>query len=180
MPDANLSSAVFKTSAERLSKIMGLQETTPETWSDKDLPALLRHQMSAPLEFDLRSLALGKSESDAREKTVSAAAASRIKTFRDLFEHPQPPLALLKWGKDFFKQQAGPSARRRPDQEVAYLVYLLCIVTARVRLGTRITELTDAELLKGLTWALRRNWLDATTREWCGWARNALEAHASD
>ena len=47
--------AVFKSRAEQLSKIMSLDETTPDAWTEEDLPAMLRHQMSAPLEFDLRN-----------------------------------------------------------------------------------------------------------------------------
>jgi hypothetical protein len=166
--------AVFTSRAEQLSKIMNLDEAAPNAWAEEDLPAMLRHQMSAPLEFDLSSLELGKSEEAARDQTLSAADACRIRSFQDLFEHPAPPLALLKWAKDFFKQQAGTSANRRPEQEVAYLFYLLAIVISRVRLGTSITTLTDADLQKALKWAISRKWLDANTKEMCVQARRAF------
>lgn len=172
--------AVFKSRAEQLSRIMNLDETTDDAWAEADLPAMLRHQMSAPLDFDLSSMELSQSEETTREKTLSAAAASRIRSFQDLFEHPAPPLALLNWAKDFFKQQAGASARRRPEQEVAYLLYLLSILIPRVRLGTRITTLTDADLLKGMKWAASRKWLDPKTKEMCVLAQKTLQARAPD
>ena len=171
--------AVFKSRAEQLSKIMSLDETTSDAWTEEDLPAMLRHQMSAPLEFDLSSIELSQSEEATRDKTLSAAAGSRIRSFQDLFDAPAPSLALLKWAKDFFKQQAGASAKRRPEREVAYLMYLLSIVTARVRLRTSITALSEAELLKGITWAAGRKWLDVKTKELCVQARKALQGRAT-
>jgi hypothetical protein len=166
--------AVFESSADQLSTIMNMGETLSDTWTEEDLPAMLRHQMSAPLEFDLSTVELSNSEKATREETLNAAAGAQIKSFQDLFQHPAPPLALLNWAKDFFKQQAGTSANRRPEQEVAYLMYVLSIVIPRVRLGTSITALTDADLRKALKWAASRKWLDAKTKEMCVLAKKAL------
>lgn len=178
MENFDSSRAAFDSSAKQLSKLMSLDEAAPEAWGEKDLPALLRHQMSAPLKFDLSSVSQSESEEETRDQTLSDAAASQIRTFRELYEHPRPPLALLNWAKDFFKQQAGPSTKRRPEQEVAYLLYLLSILIPRVRLGTSITTLTDADLVKGLTWAASRKWLDAKTKELCVLAKKSLQGRA--
>lgn len=173
MADFDSSRAVFKSSATKLSKIMNLDVTKDDAWSERDLPGMLRHQLSAPLEFDLSRSPPSKS-SESISDGLSAAGAGRIKTFKDLLEHPKPPLAVLKATKDFFKRQAGASLKRRPEQEVAYLMYLLLIVVARVRLETPITKLNDAELLKGIRWALDLKWVDERTRAMLAEANEAL------
>ena len=140
---------------------------------------MLRHQLAAPLAFDLSTLELSQSEKTTRDQALRDATASHIRTFQDLLQHARPPLPLLHWAKDFFKQQAGASAKRRPEQEVAYLLYLLSILIPRVRLGTRLTRLSDADLLISVNWAARRKWLDAKTRELCRLAQKALGPRAS-
>jgi hypothetical protein len=180
MANFDSSEAVFRSDARQLSKIMNLDEATPDTWSDQDLAAMLRHQLAAPLGSDLSRLELSKSEEKIRDETLGKAASAQVRTFQDLFEHPRPPLALVKWAKDFFKQQAGASASRRPEQEVAYLLYLLSILIPRVRLGSRISKLSDADLRNGMKWAVSRKWLDGQTRKLCIVGQRELQAKAAD
>jgi hypothetical protein len=179
MANFESSKAVFESGAEQLSKLMNWDEASPEHWTEEDLPAMLRHQLAAPLAFDLSTLELSQTEEAAREQTLSQAAASKIRTFQDLLQHPRPPVALFHWAKDFFKQQAGTSAKRRPEQEVAYLLYLLSILMPRIRLGASITKLSDADLLKAMKWATSRKWLDAKTRETCLLAQKALRGRTT-
>src|SRR6266478_8764942 len=155
MPDFDSAVAVFKSSPEQLLKLMNLGEQLPEAWKERDRPDMLRHIRAAPLETELK----------ATVGDENSGAAAGIKTFDDLFQHPQPPLKLLQLAKDFFKTKAGAGANRRPDQAVAYLLYLLTIVTARVRLRVSISSLTDVELLPGVDWALAQTWLDEESRK---------------
>jgi hypothetical protein len=179
MQNVDPAQAVFRSDAEQLSKILSLNESTGDAWTERDLPAMLRHQLAAPLQLDLSSLELRPSEMATRDHTLKEAAGSGIRTFQDLLEHPRPPLAPLNWAKNFFKQQAGPSLPRRPEQEVAYVLYLLSILVARIRLQTRISKLSNADLLKGIDWAADRKWLDMKTREMCRLAQKALRAGLS-
>ena len=180
MANFDSSAAVFRSDAQQLSQIMSWDEATPDAWNDQDLAAMLRHQLAAPLEADLSHLELPKSEAKTRDETLGKAASAQVRTFQDLFQHPQPPLALVKWAKDFFKQQAGTAASRRPEQEVAYLLYLLSILIPRIRLGTRISKLSDTELRKGIKWAVSRKWLNGPTRKLCVLGQRELRAKAAD
>ena len=86
--------AVRKGTAAQLSQILDLGGRADE-WKEQDLPAMLQHQFSAPLDFDLRSQELAGGEAQSREKTLTGAASIRIETFKDLLTHPAPPLELL-------------------------------------------------------------------------------------
>ncbi len=168
MPDLDSAAAVFRSSPEQLLKIMNLGEELPGAWKERDRPQMLRHIRTAPLEVELR----------AKIGDGDLGSSIGIKTFGDLFEHSQPPLELLQLAKDFFKEKAGAGANRRPEQEVAYLLYLLTIVTARVRLAVSITQLSDQELLPGVDWALNQSWLEESARTLCLRARDILGRRA--
>jgi hypothetical protein len=175
MENTDSSEAVSKSSAQQLLQIINLDEATPDLWSERDQAAMLRHQLSSPLEVDLSSLGENERDTKAPDGALAAAASARIKTFQDLFDHPAPPVAVLSLAKDFFKRQAGASAERRPEQEVAYFLYLLTVLVARVRVGTNVTKLSDADLLKGIKWAVNQKWVDAKTRKMCAEASRQLE-----
>lgn len=166
---------VFRTDPGRLSKVINICDTVQDAWNEKDLPAMLRHQLSAPLKFDLSS----KKGKGAALKTcadiLDEADSLAIITLLDLFQHPSTPLALVKLTKDFFKIRAGRADNRRPDQRVAYLIYLLLILHARIRLGSFITKLTDAQLLHGVEWASSQTWLDQTSKALLLDARKKLQ-----
>ena len=157
MVNSNAAAAILRSEARRLSKILHLDETTPDDWSQADQAAMLRHQMSAPLDFDLGGRKLTGSRVRERYQVLHEAAALGVRTFQDLFRHPGPPLAVLRITKDFFKVRAGPADERRPEQEVAYLMYLLTISAARVRTGQTITSLSGSELLRGVEVNINRN-----------------------
>ena len=144
---------------------MNLGEELPGAWKERDRPQMLRHIRTAPLEVELR----------AKIGDGDLGSSIGIKTFGDLFEHSQPPLELLQLAKDFFKEKAGAGANRRPEQEVAYLLYLLTIVTARVRLAVSITQLSDQELLPGVDWALSQTWVDVESSKLFSEARRLSE-----
>ena len=165
MKESYSSRVVFKSTPEQFSRLMRLDETAPEAWERGDLAAMVRHQLSATLEFDLNTLKL-----DARERTElahsgGAAARSSFRTFGDLFQASHPRVDLLQFSQRFFKQKVTERAKGSPEQKVVYLFYLLSIVVARIRAGARISKLSDAALLAGIQSIMNRPWVDQQIRE---------------
>jgi hypothetical protein len=158
MRDAKTSQAVFKSSPDQLAEVLNFEVAWPNPWTEADLPAMFRHQMAAPIAFDLKTLARS-------ETVLTEAAKEGIRTFENLLQHPHPPETLLSLAKDFFKTIAGPIDSRLAGQQVAYVFYLLAILVARERLGRSLTRLSDAELLRGVEWGATRTWIDAGSRE---------------
>ena len=145
---------------ETLADLMNL-EADDSLWNADELAAVLRHQLAAPVEFDLTYLEPKRSRS---LDTLDSLQGPEIASFRDLFHHPRPPIELLRSTKDFAK-----SSRSRPQaplpEEIATLLYLLSITTAITRLGSRITKLDDQGLRHALEWALEQPWVDAETQK---------------
>jgi hypothetical protein len=129
-------------------------------WPDHELRNILRHQLESLLAFDLSR---GDPADIAPIRPDTPAAGPSIRTFGDLFRHPQPPLELLIRVKQFAK-----SARADPDAtlpaEIASLLYYAAIAAALVRLGTRITTLTDDVLAEGFRTLVPRDWIDDANR----------------
>lgn len=140
--------------------LASLLTQSEEIWGDEDLAGILRHQLSAPLGFDLRQMG-----ADSR-KTVTHFTRSpnlHLKTFADLFAHPDPPTDLLTLAKEFGKTADGRSHGMVP-REVGMILYYAAIIAARVRTGSRISDLSDSDLVTGIQWGLRRPWLDESMR----------------
>jgi hypothetical protein len=156
---------VSSSTPEQVAKLLQLDQTTPEPWSPEDLPAMVRHQMSAPLEFDLGSVKLSQLEQKTITELLTGAAGSGVKTFGDLLRSDKPPLELLKLSQKFFKQNVTSTSKGSPEQKVAYLFYLLSIVAARIRLGVKTSKLSDKELLKGIQSIVSRSWINDQVRE---------------
>ena len=172
MANFDSSEAVFQSSTEQLAKIMNLDEATPDAWSEEDMPAMLRHQLAAPLEFDLSSVEMKGAEAKKRDRTLTGAAKERIKSFEDLLFHREPPLALLRLSKEFFKRRLQECKKDSPEWNVAYLFYLLSILAARDH-ASKISSLMSSELRKGMKWALERRWINEKTRQSVGQAARA-------
>ena len=130
-------------------------------WGPNDLAAVLRHQLNAPLAFDLGALEQGAGQ---RVAALAQVEGPPLHTFRDLFGHPHPPVELLELTKRFAKWSA-----RRPEaplpKEIASVLGTLSIVVALTRCASRITELDDRELRGRVEWALAQAWLDEPTRD---------------
>ena len=144
--------------AEQLSRLLAVRPESPHLWNEAELADVLRHQLDAPLLFDLGRLGrAGAVDELARE----------IGSFRGLLLHGAPPLDLLVLAKEY-----GKSAVAQPDSpvpaEVGTLLYYATIAAALLRLGRRITRMGDADLLGGLDWALRQPWVDADARALIG------------
>ena len=122
------------------------------TWGERDLAAVLQHQLAAPVVCDL-----GPAGADA-----TADPRAGIRTFGDLLHHPAPPVELLVLAKDFAKaSRADPHAAL--PQEIAAVLYFAAIIVAR-RCGVRISQLSPEEIGAGAEWALAQPWVDPATR----------------
>src|SRR6266571_3662048 len=160
MAESYSSKVVFKSTPEQVSKLLRMDETSVEPWQPEDLRAMVRHQLSAPVEFDVRSVKLSQLEQDTLNRSLRDPPRSGIWTFADLFYSLHPPVELLRFSHKFFKQNVSNSPKGSPNQKLAYLFYLLSIVVARIRAGVRISKLPDDELLRSIQSVINRHWLD--------------------
>ena len=141
-----------------LSRLMALDADEGRGWSAKELGDILRHQLRAPLLFDLGKL----SPAGEVELRHFAQAGGRIENFGDLLHHPAPPVELLSLVKEFGK--SGRTGATGLPQEIATVLYYASIAAALVRHGRRITRMEDKPLRDGLKWAAEQPWVDDATR----------------
>jgi hypothetical protein len=153
-------SALARSDPKLLSELIGLESGEQKAWNVDELGAVLRHQLSAPMNFHLSGLDKGVA---ARLATLADSQQLLLKSFSDLLLHPNPPLELLKLVKDFAKFSSSHPDSPLP-QAVAYVLYYAAIVAARVSCGQRITTLDDASLRQSLELTLTRPWLEESVR----------------
>ena len=163
---------IFKAVPQRLANLMDLDEDTAPIWRPEEFRAILQHQLSVPIQFDLGNLDPGLA---AKLKTLSEAEGLLVKSFGDLFHHACPPIELLRSTKDFAKAN-----REHPNsplpREIASLLYYLTIAVALARCGERITQLGDEDLRRGFDWAMTQSWVDEKTKSLIGEALKLLAA----
>ena len=151
--------AVFDTDRKQLATLLNLAPDTERIWRDEDLGAILRHQLSAPIQVDLINLERGLA---LKVRNLAESQGLVLKSFADLFQHPNPPVELLKITKDFAK-----ACRLSPNsplpREIASVLYFASIAAALVRCRRRITGLSNDAIREGLHWVLARHWIDAPT-----------------
>ena len=152
-------SDLLKASPGQVAAVMGLGDAPARVWRPEELAAVFRHQMAAPVWVDLGALSPGAAGKLVRINRLDG----RIRSFRDLFQHPAPPSELLELVKDFAKLNRDQPESVLPT-EVATALYFLSIAAALVRLQRRITALSDEQLREGFVWALRQDWLDEQAR----------------
>src|SRR6266536_2452639 len=165
MAESYSSKVVFRSTPEQVSKLMRLDETASEPWRPEDLRAMVRHQLSAPVEFDVRSLRLSQPEQGILNSSLREAPRSGIRTFVDLFYSPHPPVELLRLSQKFFKEQLTRHPTVSPEHKIAYLFYLLSIVVARNRTGVKISKLTDQQLHQSVKAMADKPWVDEQVRK---------------
>lgn len=150
----------FDTDRRQLATLLDLSPDAERLWRDEELGALLRHQMTAPMQVDLINLERGLA---LKVRNLAEAQGLTLKSFGDLLAHPNPPVELLKITKDFAKA-CRLSPRSPVPHEIASVLYFASIAAALVRCRRRITGLTNDALAEGFRWVLSRPWLDAPTR----------------
>ncbi len=145
---------------KRLAGLVSLAGDEAAQWSPSELESMWKHQLDAPLLFDLSSI------SKDVQATITAATQvdqRPLERFGDLFRHPRPPIEVLQWTKDFAKSHS--IGGNGMPSEIAAALYYSSILLARLRCGRRISDLDDASLRKGSDWIMRQPWLDAQTRD---------------
>ena len=157
----NEDAKIFDTDPRRLAEFMDSCRSVENSWRPEDLAAIFRHQMSAPVQFDLSILDPRLGE---QVRLLAASQGLVLKSFRDLFQHPNPPLKLLEMVKDFAKRAASSADSPLP-REIATVLYYTAIAAAEIRCHARMTKLPDEELRRGLEWAICQSWLDNETRK---------------
>jgi hypothetical protein len=143
-----------------LADMLAIDEAAMRLWEPQELAALLRHQLAAPLELDLRSAGTASAE---EVQKFSAAPEAPIRTFSELLRHPAPPIKLLIFVKDFAKATRQDPAAALP-KEIAAVLYFAAIVLARRLCARRITHLSEDEVRAGVEWVLAQPWVDQETR----------------
>jgi len=145
---------------ERWGQVMDFAVGDRRTWRPEELGPILRHQLAAPVQFDLGNLEEGLA---ARLRTLSSAEGLLLKSYAELLHHPHPPLELLRLCKQFAR-----ACWSHPDsplpQEIAMLLYFASIAVALIRCGERITGLDDDALRRNFDWFLLQPWVDEATR----------------
>ena len=143
-----------------LSTLFDAASTMAQPLSEGELGAVLKHQLSTAVQFDLRSLGRARA---ARLNALASAQGLVLTSFDDLFRHPNPPIDLLVMTKDFAKRLTKHPASALP-KDVALVVYYCAIAAGLVRLNKRITELSDSVLKEGFVWARNRSWITDDVR----------------
>jgi hypothetical protein len=156
MSEFDSAGTLSKSPPKSLAAFLAAGEEQARLWQPEELGAIFRHQMSAPILVDLGGF---DPATAARLKTLSNAQNLLLKSFLDLFLHPMPPIELLTLTKDFAKGNMEQPDSSLPN-EVAAVLYYLSIAAALVRLGRRITQLSDAELKRGLEWSKAKAWVE--------------------
>jgi hypothetical protein len=160
MPEPDSSTAVFKSHPKSLAALMEAGSQQARLWGPDELAAVFRHQMSAPVLVDLGGFDPGTA---VRLKTLSEAQGLLLKSFSDLFHHPSPPIELLRLTKEFAKANMDHPESGLPT-EIVSVLYYTSIAAALVRCDTRISQLKDADLRRGLLWANDQAWIDEETK----------------
>jgi hypothetical protein len=162
-----------KIAADSLAELMDDGSDEAPLWRPDELGFILQHQLATEIHYDLGRF----DQVQARDvaSLIGLAGPPAICTFGDLFQHPNPPVALLDLTRQFAK-----ACRTRGDgpmpAEIATVVYLASIAAALVRRQQRITLLDDDALEHALRWSLDQQWLDPATRGLLRQAQQSLNS----
>ena len=141
-------------------------------WTAQDLEAILEHQLDAKIDFDL--IRFGESRAEDLRQQLGSVKGPAIRTFRDLLEHPSPPIELLDATRRFAKSCRSRAEGPLPD-EIATVLYFASAVVAMVKCERRISRLDDDGLRYALDWALEQPWLDDSIRDLFARGRQTLK-----
>lgn len=130
--------ALNKTTAAGLARLLS-DEPTGAAWLPEDLGAILQHQLKTRID-------------------------GATMNYGELLRKPAPSIALLEQVRTFAKSAMAQADAGLP-YEAAAVLYYGAIAAALMRSGTRITQMDDDSLRRGVHWALEQPWIDADLRE---------------
>jgi hypothetical protein len=146
--------------SERLARLLAVGTDEADLWRPEDLGAVFRHQWSATVDYEIDGLG---QVAGRRLAILASAQGLLVRSYRDLFGHPCPPVGLLILTKDYAKALLASEDCPIP-RGIASALYYTSILVARYRLGRRITTLGDTDLVRGVGWLLERTWVDGETK----------------
>jgi len=150
-----------QTDSSGLAKLLSAT-TRADFRTPEELRESLVHLFSIPIESALnqlpRNLAATLRQTASEERVARAAQEAGIGTFGELFRHAHPPLALLKFAKQFGKGICrGKCAWPRKVGEVLnYASYAAALNVWDERIG----NLSRDDLQKGFRQLAERRWVD--------------------
>jgi len=162
------STQVEETDSRLLSTLLEIGEGPDTLWNADDLGALLRHELSRPLDEVLPGWNGPHAEQSAEH---GSSPELRLETLADLLRHPRPPVEALRALKRLARDRAKDEASTIPT-DVSSVFYFASIAAALVGCDQRITKSSDEVLRQGFQLMLQRAWLEETTR---ALFRNGLE-----
>lgn len=143
---------------KRMAQMLGLATAHDEvSWRADELRAMLHYQFAQPLPNPSANNGSKRNRDD--KGHPDAAGIVCLECFHDLFVHPSPPLALLKFAKDYARASRMNPVDGLPEK-VAGVLYYLSIAAAMVRCQTRITALPTAKLERGFNKLIEESWVD--------------------
>ena len=92
--------ALLDSDSHAMAALLDAGSDDAQIWNPAELAAILKHQLSAPIQVDLTAM---EQRLAARLRLAAGAQGLLLKSFGDLLHHPNPPLELLKLTKDFAK-----------------------------------------------------------------------------
>ncbi len=156
-----------------LGELLAFGLKAGEEWSPDELEAALLEQMAVPVEFELGAF----KPSDAKAIRAHATAKGLVlKNLQDLLQHPKPPLELLVIAKDYFKASSLQPNPALPAL-VARVLYYLTIAVAWLRHHSRLSTMSDAEVVAALNWVKRQPWVPPDLQALAAAAAEDLGAH---
>lgn len=152
----DLPAATLKGVPKALEALIDLGFCEDRLWRAEDLASIFRHQLAAPLRLDLEEFEPASAD---RVRCLSLGHVPPLVNFGDLFGDMTPPRSILVATKNFAKANLVGSRSAIP-KEIASALYYLSIAAALVRLGIRISRLSNADLRKNLMWIKAQPWID--------------------
>lgn len=151
-----------------LGELLALGLKVHDRWTPQELEAALAEQVSAPVEFQLTALKPTEAKSLRARAEVQGLL---LRNLDDLLHHAHPPLPLLVMAKDYFKAN---SLRPHPGlpAEVARALYYLTVAVAWLRHHTRISTLSDTQVVAALGWVQQQQWIST---DLCNLAAEAIK-----
>jgi len=143
-----------KPAGRRLAGVFDWGTPDDRLWEPEEFRAIVEHLLRSPMQFDLAGLDPNVS---GKLAWLTESQGLLLKSFGDLLRHRLPPLELLELTKEWAKANRECPESSLPP-EVVSVLYYACIAAALVRLGKRITKLSDAQLQTGFAWSASQAW----------------------
>jgi hypothetical protein len=165
----NRSKLMQVNSNHRLAKMFEMENSEMGDWEPNELRSVFQHQWSARIELKPSG---GMSECADKFERFEVSNDFWPSSYRDLFQHPHPPLPLLRLTKDFAKENYWQAGSLLP-REIALALYCCSIFAAQSRLGQNISSLSDSALLSARNWLVAQEFVDESTKDL---ARDSISA----